>query len=188
MNKILCIDDDTDICLLLQRFLTKEGYSVETSFDGNNGLNKLKNEKFDLVLCDFRLPDKDGLQMIKEIRKIQPTAQIIIITGYSDVRMAVKAVKYGAHEYVTKPLYPEEILHTIKEALSAPQKSEQPAAATSAGGSARAQTKKITVYNRRKPPLKAGAKAGRACGAYRYDRVAAWGKRNGERSYCPYDT
>lgn len=147
MNKILCIDDDTDICLLLQRFLTKEGYTVDTAFDGNNGLNKLKSEKFDLVLCDFRLPDKDGLQMIKEIKKIQPFAQIIIITGYSDVRMAVKAMKYGAHEYVTKPLYPEEILLTIKDALSAPAKNEQQQPVASSGSaSASRQAIKKTQY------------------------------------------
>lgn len=135
MNKILCIDDDTDICFLLQKFLSKQGYTVETAFDGNSGLKKLKAEKFDLVLCDFRLPDKDGLDMIKEIRIIRPAAQIIIITGYSDVRMAVKAMKYGAHEYVTKPLYPEEILISIKDALNSSSKSSSSQPAASGGTS-----------------------------------------------------
>lgn len=123
MKKVLCIDDDTDICLLLNRFLSKNGYHVETAFDGAKGLEKLK-EGFDLVLCDFRLPDKDGLEMIREIKTVSPTTQIIIITGYSDVKMAVKAMKYGAYEYVTKPIHPEEILLTLKDALNAENRSK----------------------------------------------------------------
>lgn len=119
MKNILCIDDDHDICLLLERFLTKNDYKVDVAYNGANGLKLLKDNKYDLVLCDFRLPDHTGLDMIKLIKEEQPQTQIIIITGYSDVRMAVKAMKYGAHEYVTKPLYPEEILISIKEALKA---------------------------------------------------------------------
>lgn len=140
MQSILCIDDDMDLCLLLKRFLSKNGYAVETVLNGRAGLKKLKEEKFDLVLCDFRLPDKDGLQMIKEIKEINHETQIIIITGYSDVRQAVKAMKYGAFEYVTKPIFPEEILVTIKDALSEedsrrsePHKAGESAAAESGG-------------------------------------------------------
>lgn len=125
MKSILCIDDDQDICLLLERFLVKNGYKIEVAYNGNSGLKKIKEKKFDLVLCDFRLPDHSGLEMIKMIKEEQPHTQIIIITGYSDVRMAVKAMKYGAHEYVTKPLYPEEILISIKEALNAGEKKSQ---------------------------------------------------------------
>lgn len=119
MKKVLCVDDDTDICLLLSRFLGKNGYSVDTAFNGTSALEKLKADEFDLVICDFRLPDKDGLEMIKAIKSIRPHCQIIIITGYSDVKIAVKAMKYGAFEYVTKPIHPEEILITIKDALNA---------------------------------------------------------------------
>lgn len=119
MKKVLCVDDDTDICLLLSRFLGKNGYSVETAFNGTTALEKLKLEAYDLVICDFRLPDKDGLEMIKAIKSTRPSTQIIIITGYSDVKIAVKAMKYGAFEYVTKPIHPEEILITIKDALNA---------------------------------------------------------------------
>jgi len=117
MPKILCIDDDTDICFLLKRFLSRHEYITEVAFTGQNGLKKLQEEKFDLVLCDFRLPDKDGFEMIREIKAIRPFIPIIIITGYSDVKIAVKAMKHGASEYVTKPIHPEEILINIKEAL-----------------------------------------------------------------------
>ncbi len=137
MKKVLCVDDDTDICLLLSRFLTKNGYSVETAFNGASALDKLKLDTYDLVICDFRLPDKDGLEMIKAIKSSRPECQIIIITGYSDVKIAVKAMKYGAFEYVTKPIHPEEILITIKDALNASEaKGDQPREATLANTSA----------------------------------------------------
>lgn len=117
MSKILVIDDDVDICSLLKRFLTKKGFEVTTAHSGLTGRAELKRSIPDLVLCDFRLPDVDGLEMIQEIKRTSPAIQVIIITGYSDVKMAVNAIKRGAFEYVTKPIHPEEILATINEAI-----------------------------------------------------------------------
>ena len=77
-----------------------------------------KKNEINLVLCDFKLPDYNGLEMIEKIKIIKPLVPIILITGYSDVRTAVEALKKGAFEYVTKPLYPDEILVAIKEALN----------------------------------------------------------------------
>lgn len=118
MYKILCIDDDMDICQLLKKFLSKNGYAVETAFRGQTGLQMLKEKPFDLVLCDFRLPDKNGFEMIKEIKAQKPAMPIILITAYSDVKTAVKAIQMGAFEYVSKPIHPEEILLNIRAALS----------------------------------------------------------------------
>lgn len=118
-NKILIIDDDLDICALLKRFLERKDFEVSTAFKGVDGLNTLKEGDFSLVLCDFRLPDKDGVEMIQEIRKMDQHIPIVIITGYSDVKVAVKAIRLGAFEYVTKPIFPEEILLTINNALEA---------------------------------------------------------------------
>tara|TARA_R110002049_G_scaffold218363_1_gene389842 strand:+ start:1836 stop:3233 length:1398 start_codon:yes stop_codon:yes gene_type:complete len=116
-EKILVIDDDTDICLLLKKYLTKNGYDVELAYTGKSALSIIEDKKIDLVLCDFRLPDMDGTETLKAIKKLKPSTKVIIITGYSDVKTAVQCIKMGASEYVTKPIFHEEILHAIKKAL-----------------------------------------------------------------------
>lgn len=132
MEKILIVDDNNDICLLLERFLGKQGYKTESVQRGEDGLVLLRKEAYELVICDFKLPDIDGLEMLRRIKVMHPDTAVIIITGYSDVRMAVQTVKHGAYDYVTKPLYPDEILHTIKSALERRTQSlSQPAAAAS---------------------------------------------------------
>ncbi len=115
--RILIIDDDVDICMLLKRFFERNNYDVKIAFKGMEGIDIVKNEKIDLVLTDFRLPDKDGFQMIEAIKNINETLPIIVITGYSDVNQAVKVIRLGAYEYVTKPIYPEEILLLVQDAL-----------------------------------------------------------------------
>lgn len=119
MEKILIIDDNVDTCELLNAFLSRKNYQVDTASSGVDGLKKVKKVHFDLVLCDFRLPDYDGLAMIEQIKSISPTTKIVIITGYSDVGLAVQSIKRGAFEYVTKPIIPDEILLTIANAIKA---------------------------------------------------------------------
>tara|TARA_B100000508_G_scaffold91658_2_gene71462 strand:+ start:26181 stop:27599 length:1419 start_codon:yes stop_codon:yes gene_type:complete len=116
-GKILIIDDDVDICTLLKRFLERKDFEVHTAFKGLEGVETAISQDVDLVLTDFRLPDKDGLSIIKEIKAKKQHLPIIVITGYSDVNQAVKSIRLGAYEYVTKPIYPEEILLKIEEAL-----------------------------------------------------------------------
>lgn len=128
MERILIVDDNNDICLLLERFLTKQGYKTASALKGEDGLALVRKDTYELVICDFKLPDIDGLEMLRRIKVLSPTTAVIIITGYSDVRIAVQAVKHGAYDYVTKPLYPDEILYTIKSALERRQQSlSQPA-------------------------------------------------------------
>lgn len=121
-GKILVIDDDRDICLILERFLKKNDFEVTTAFRGDSGVKELQTGTFDLIISDFRLPDCNGLELLKDLKKIDPSCKVIIITGYSDIKMAVEVIKVGAYDYVTKPLYPEELLNTINEAIA----SEEP--------------------------------------------------------------
>lgn len=117
MPRILIIDDDKDICLVLSKFLIKNNYEVDVAHRGDDGLKLLRTHDFTLILCDYRLPDFTGVEMLRKIKLLQPTVAVIIITGYSDVRTAVETFRYGANDYVTKPLYPDELLVTIKETI-----------------------------------------------------------------------
>ena len=122
MPRILIIDDDKDICLVLSKFLTKNNYEVDVAHRGDEGLKLLRTHDYTLILCDYRLPDFTGVEMLRKIKLLQPTVAVIIITGYSDVRTAVETFRYGANDYVTKPLYPDELLVTIKETIAKNEK------------------------------------------------------------------
>jgi len=127
MNRILIADDDHDICLLLSRFLTKNGFEVVQAHTGRSALNQIqdKDNKFDLILCDFRLGDLDGLEMLAGFNEFAPDVPVIIITGYSDIKTAVNVIKAGAFDYITKPLIPDEILLTIGRALAGEKKQQK---------------------------------------------------------------
>lgn len=127
MNKILIIDDEINIGILLSKFLTRNGFEVTTTTTGTNALELMIKESFNLVLCDFRLEDTDGREMLRKIKNSYPDTGVIIITGYSDIKLAVELIKMGAYDYITKPLYPDEILNTINKAIEAQKIINQPA-------------------------------------------------------------
>ena len=118
MQKILIIDDDRDMCLLLRRFLTRHGFEVLEAYTGKKSLELLETVEPDLVMCDFRLEDMEGNVLLGKIKERYPHVPVIIITGYSDIKIAVEVMKMGAYDYITKPLFPDEILVTIKKALA----------------------------------------------------------------------
>ncbi|GAB5538347.1 MAG: sigma-54 dependent transcriptional regulator [Salibacteraceae bacterium] len=126
MAKILIIDDDADVCALLKGFLTRKKHEVETAFSMSKGVSRLEKGKFQVVLCDFRLPDGEGLDLLHKIRSIDTQAKVIIITGYSDVKVAINCIRKGAVDYVTKPLHPEEILHAVDRALHSSNQEQPP--------------------------------------------------------------
>jgi two-component system response regulator HydG len=117
MKQILVIDDEVAIGQLLFNFLSRNGFEVETATSGLGAFEKLSTKAFDLVLCDFRLKDTDGREILKEIKANYPGTGVIIITAYSDIRLAVELIKLGAYDYISKPLYPNEILNTINKAI-----------------------------------------------------------------------
>ncbi len=119
-KKILIIDDDLDMCLVLSKFLLRNGYDVETANSGAKGITKFKEGYFDIVICDFRLGDRDGKDILKEIKAISPETIVLIITGYSDIKIAVDVIKMGAFDYITKPLIPDEVLNVLNAALQLP--------------------------------------------------------------------
>jgi two-component system response regulator HydG len=118
MNKVLVVDDDVTFCLMLDTFLNKHGFKVEQSFSYADGSKKLTTFKPDIVLTDLRLPDNDGLEVLRAVIRENPQTPVVLMTGYADIRTAVQAMKLGAFDYVAKPVNPDEILLTIKRALN----------------------------------------------------------------------
>ena len=117
MPHVLIVDDDPTFCLMLKAFLLNNGFTVKEVFNAGNGLKALSQASFDIVLTDFRLPDRDGIQLLNEIRQKWPGLPVILMSRYAEIRTAVSAIKLGAFEYITKPVNPDELLHTIRKAL-----------------------------------------------------------------------
>ena len=123
MAKILLIEDDISFCKLLEKFLTKNNYEIATAFSAEEAKNKVKSEVYDLIITDLRLPNYDGIQLLSEFKNDFPKIPVILMTGYSDVTTAVKAIQNGASDYISKPFNPEEVLLVIEKALQTPKAS-----------------------------------------------------------------
>ncbi|HDP54375.1 MAG TPA: sigma-54-dependent Fis family transcriptional regulator [Bacteroidetes bacterium] len=121
MAKILVVDDDSSFCIMLKTFLSKKGHDVDEAFSVNEALRVLNGGSYDIILTDYRLPDGSGLDILTQVKAISPNSGVIIMTGYADIRMAVKTIKLGAFDYVAKPINPDEILLTIQNLLSQKQ-------------------------------------------------------------------
>lgn len=117
MAKILLIEDDVAFCKLLEKFLIKKTFDVTTAFSAAEAKSNIKSTEFDLIITDLRLPDYDGITLMSEIKMTHPTIPILLMTGYADVSTAVKAIKNGAADYISKPFNPEEVLLVINNAL-----------------------------------------------------------------------
>lgn len=116
-KSILVIDDDHYIINLLANYFEREGYTVHTLTKGKPALEVLRAEEIDAVLCDIRLPDINGAELLKHLRQVSPDTPVIMMTAYAEIRAAVDSIKSGAFDYVTKPIYPEEISNIIKKAI-----------------------------------------------------------------------
>jgi two-component system, NtrC family, response regulator HydG len=127
-KRILIIDDDVDMCTLLSKYLSRKGYEADVAHNAAKGISKFTEEKFDIVLCDYRLGDKDGKDVLVKIKEINPLTVVIIITGYSDIKTAVDVIKLGAFDYITKPLIPDEVLNVIEKSQQQKSTSTETAA------------------------------------------------------------
>lgn len=121
MARILVVDDDSSFCIMLKTFLTKKGHDVDEAFSVSEAIRVFTNGNYDIILADYRLPDGSGLDILTQVKELKPSTGVIIMTGYADIRMAVKMVKLGAFDYVAKPINPDEILLTIQNLLKQKQ-------------------------------------------------------------------
>ena len=117
MVSILIVEDDVAFATMLKTVFDKRKYKVDTSFSAAEAFKQMKASLFEVILTDVRLPDSDGLEVLFEVKSNYPTAQVIVMTNYAEINMAVKAMKNGAFDYVSKPFRPEAILQTIENAL-----------------------------------------------------------------------
>ncbi len=118
MNKsILIIDDNLTVCLMLKSWLVKKGFQVETASGANEARQRVKEQPFDLILTDIRMPEADGLSFLSWVRKYDSDIIVIMITGYADVESAVLSMKAGAADYIPKPIEPEHLFNKIEEAF-----------------------------------------------------------------------
>ncbi len=117
MKKILLVEDDITFSNMLKRFLERHEYIVNVSYTISNAFTNLKEQKYDLVFTDLRLPDGDGIMLLKQIKNTNHNIPVVLMTSYAEVSTAVKAMKQGAFDYISKPFNPDEVLEVINNAL-----------------------------------------------------------------------
>src|SRR5689334_25020670 len=116
-GSILVVDDESEIREGLELLLTSEGYGVSSAETGESGLAKLEEHPFDLLLLDVSLPDRNGIELLREIRARDPHLPVILITAYGSIEMARAAFKSGAQDYITKPWSNDELVTQVSLAI-----------------------------------------------------------------------
>jgi DNA-binding NtrC family response regulator len=117
MASILIIDDERSIRKTLGEILTYEGYNIDEAADGEEGLKKFKEKKYDIVLCDIKMPKLDGIEFLEKAKESNPDVPILIISGHGNIETAVDAVKKGAYDYIAKPPDLNRLLITLRNAM-----------------------------------------------------------------------
>ncbi|MES2240511.1 MAG: sigma-54 dependent transcriptional regulator [Bacteroidota bacterium] len=123
MPKILIIEDEAAIRRVLTKILSEENdtYQVEEAEDGVSGYEKIKNNDYDLVLCDIKMPKMDGVELLEEVKKIKPEIPMVMISGHGDMETAINAMRLGAFDYISKPPDLNRLLNTVRNALDRKQ-------------------------------------------------------------------
>ncbi len=117
-HKILIVDDEKITRMNLEHVLTKDGYEAVTAASGAEAIEYLGNEKFDIIITDLKMEKIDGLAVLEEAKRLDPTIEVIIITGYATVSTAVEAMKKGSYHFLAKPLKLTEVRATVKKAVT----------------------------------------------------------------------
>jgi DNA-binding NtrC family response regulator len=123
MSKILIIEDEASIRRVLVKILSEENdtYQVDEAEDGVAGLDKIKNNDYDLVLCDIKMPKMDGVEVLEEVKKIKPEIPMVMISGHGDMETAIHTMRLGAFDYISKPPDLNRLLNTVRNALDKKQ-------------------------------------------------------------------
>ncbi|MHB8174727.1 MAG: sigma-54-dependent transcriptional regulator [Nitrospirota bacterium] len=116
---ILVVDDEENAREGLSKILSKEGYRVETAANGKEAIDNLKDQRYDLVITDMRMPLMDGFEVLREIKKMDENIGVIMITAYGEVESYLEAMNMGAFEYINKPVRVNELKRVISKVLEA---------------------------------------------------------------------
>jgi DNA-binding NtrC family response regulator len=117
-NKILVVDDEEALRTVLASELEGEGYQVTTAEDGQEAINILGSNSFDLILLDIKMPNVDGFEVLKFAKGRQPGTKIIMLTGFADLKNAIESKKLGAEDFVSKPYDLVDLLTTVERVLT----------------------------------------------------------------------
>ncbi|KAA0211176.1 sigma-54-dependent Fis family transcriptional regulator, partial [bacterium] len=115
--KILLIDDDVSHAEMAGEVLSRAEFAVTLAHSGEAGIKEAREREFDVVLCDLRLPDTDGMEVLKKLKALDPDLEVIIITGFGSVEKAVDALRSGAYSFLEKPLNRDQLRSTVTNAV-----------------------------------------------------------------------
>jgi len=117
-TNVLVVDDEKTVCNSCKKILTQEGYKVDVALSGEEALNKVRANGFDVVITDWKMPQIDGLELARRIKKENPDIAVILITGYPSLETSIEATRSGVSDYVPKPFTPEELSDVMVRALA----------------------------------------------------------------------
>jgi len=118
MKKLLVVDDDLHVRMMLEAILESEGYSVVLAQSGPDALAMMKEEQPSLVLLDYMMPGMNGLDVLREIKKSHGLTKVIMVTGHGNEKLSIEMLKSGASDYIQKPFTMDQLLSTVKRVLS----------------------------------------------------------------------
>ena len=117
-NRILVVDDEEALRIVLSAELEGEGYQVSNAADGQEAINILKRQEFDLILLDIKMPNVDGFEVLKYVKERLPKTKVIMLTGFADLKNAIESKKLGAEDFISKPYDLVDLLTTVERVLT----------------------------------------------------------------------
>lgn len=117
MIKILIVDDDKDLCKIVSDVLKEEGYAVKIANDGESAINILKDQKFNLMILDYKLGEKNGLQVFEESKQIDPSLIIVMISAYGNTKVRARAKELGTYSFLDKPFNIKKLVTIVNKAI-----------------------------------------------------------------------
>ncbi len=117
-GKILVVDDEEALRTVLSSELLAEGYGVETAVDGEDAVNILNEQDFDLILLDIKMKRVDGFEVLRHVKRIRPVTKVIMLTGFADLKNAIESKRLGAEDFVSKPYDLVDLLTTVERVLA----------------------------------------------------------------------